>query len=102
MHREYLDKVLKLLAEESGFRPAGWSAQEISEFRILVQCARAARLDTDLRNTRMLRIEPDDAGDPSKGRAALSSGRVVNLTFKNHSSQCTVVFELLIAEVENP
>lgn len=100
MHREYMDQVLKLLAEESGVRPAGWSAQEVSEFRILVQCARAARLDTDLRNTRMLRIEPDDA-DPSKGRTALSSGRVLNLTFKNHSSQCTVVFELRIAEVEN-
>lgn len=101
MHREYMDQVLKLLAEESGFRPAGWSAQEVSEFRILVQCARAARLDTDLRNTRMLRIEPDDA-DPDKGRTALSSGRVLNLTFKNHSSQYTVVFELRIAEVENP
>lgn len=100
MHREYVDQVLKLLAEESGFRPPGWSAQEISEFRILVQCARAARLDTDLRNTRMLRIK-SDVGDPSKGRAALSSGRVLNLTFKNHSSHCTVVFELLVAEAEN-
>jgi len=102
MHREYMDQVLKLLAEESAFRPVGWSAQEVSEFRILVQCARAARLDTDLRNTRMLRIVPDDAGDSSKGRATLSSGRVLNLTFKNHSSQCTVVFELLITEVETP
>ena len=102
MDREYVDGVLHGLATDPGCRPDGWSDREILDFRVLVQCARAARLDTDLRNSRMLRIEPDGAGDPNKARATLSSGRVIDLTFKNTESHGAVAFELLTAEMETP
>jgi hypothetical protein len=100
--REYMDEELHRLATEPGFRPEGWSSEEVSDFRVLVQCARAARLDTDLRNSHMLRIEPDATGDPNRAKATLRSGRVINLTFKNTESHGAVVFELLIAEMETP
>jgi hypothetical protein len=99
--REYMDEELHRLATDSGFRPDGWSFQEISDFRVLVQCARAARLDTDLRNSRMLRMEPD-AADLNKARATLSSGRVIDVTFKNTESDGAVVFELLTVDKEAP
>lgn len=102
MDREYLDDELRRLATDPGFRLPGWSAQEVSDFRVLVQCTRAARLHGDLRNTRMLRITPDGAGDPNKARATLSSGRVISMTFKNTDSHGVVVFELLRAEMETP
>lgn len=102
MDREYLDEELLRLATDPEVRLEGWSAREVSDFRVLVQCARAARLDTDLRNSRMLRIEPDGAGDPNRARATLSSGRVLDLTFKDTESQGAVVFELLTAESETP
>jgi hypothetical protein len=100
--REYMDEELHRLATDPGFRPEGWRPREVSDFRVLVQCARAARLDTDLRNSHMLRIEPDGTGDPNRAQATLSSGRVINLTFKNSESHGAVVFELLIAEMETP
>jgi hypothetical protein len=100
--REYTDEDLHRLATDPACRPDGWSSREISDFRVLVQCARAARLDSDLRNSRMLRIEPDGAGDPSRARATLSSGRVIELTFKNAGSHSAVVFELVTAETETP
>lgn len=100
--REYMDEELHRLATDPGCRPEGWSDREVSDFRVLVQCSRAARLDTDLRNSRMLRIELDGAGDPNRVRATLSSGRVIDLTFKNTESHGAVVFELLTAEMETP
>lgn len=100
VEREYLDEELRRLATEPEFRPAGWSIQEVREFRRLVQCARAAYIEDDLRNMRLLRIEPDDSGDPTRARATLSSGRVVDLTFKNFESYGAVVFEVLTAEME--
>ena len=63
MEREYLDEQLRRLATEPQFRLAGWSGQEIREFRRLVQCARAANVEDDLRNMRVLRIELYDSGD---------------------------------------
>lgn len=98
--REYLDEELRRLATERGFRPTGWSDRDISEFCRLVQCARAAYVDTDLRNMRVLRIEPDDSGDPNRARATLSSGRKIDLRFKNSESHRAVVFELLTPEME--
>jgi hypothetical protein len=100
MDREYMDEVLLRLATIANSRAAGWGDQEISDFRVLVQCARAAQVDTDLRNWHMLRIEPDETGDPNKARAILSSGRLIGLTFKNTESHGAVVFELLTAERE--
>lgn len=96
-----MDEELHRLATDSGFRPEGWSPQEISDFRVLVQCARAARLNSDLRNSRMLRVEPHGA-DSGKARATLSSGRLIDLTFKNTESHGAVVFELVTAEMEAP
>ena len=100
MEREYLDEDLRRLASEPGFQPGGWAVQEISEFHRLVQCARAAYVDTDLRNMRMLRIEPDESGDPSRAHATLRSGRIIDLTFKNAENQGAVVFGFLTPEME--
>jgi hypothetical protein len=100
MQREYLDENLRRLAAEPGFEPAGWDAREISEFHRLVQCARAAYVATDLRNMRILRIEPDEPGGSNRARVALSSGREIALTFKNAESQGVVVFGSLTPETE--
>ena len=100
MEREYLDEDLRRLATEPGFQPAGWGVSELAEFHRLVQCARAAYLDTDLRNMRVLRIKPDASGDPSRARATLTSGRVIDLTFKNVESEGAVVFGFLTPETE--
>lgn len=102
MEREYLDEELRRLATEPGCSPKGWSVQEISDFRVLIQCARAARIETDLRRTRMLRIESDEASDPDRAQASLSSGRLIDLTFKSSDSHGTVVFGLLTPELEAP
>ena len=99
MDREYLDEELRRLATESEYRPKGWTTREISDFHVLVQCARAARLDRDLRNMRMLRIESDGT-DPTRARAPLSSGRVIDLTFKDADNHGVVVFDLLTAEMD--
>ncbi len=101
VEREYLDEELRRLATEPGFRPLGWSARDISDFHRLVQCARAAYVEADLRNMRVLRIEPDDSGDPNRAQAPLSSGRVIDLAFKNPDIHGAVVFGLLTPEMES-
>lgn len=100
VEREYLDETLRRLATEPDFRPTSWGAQEIAELHRLVQCARAAYIDTDLRNMRVLRISPDANGMPNRARATLSSGREIGVTFKNSDSYGAVVFELLTPEME--
>lgn len=102
MEREYLDEDLRRLAAEPEFRPAGWSEQDARAFRRFVQCARAAHIDDDLRNMRLLRIEPDNSGDPSRARATLSSGREIDLTFKNTDSHGVVVIGALRPETGTP
>lgn len=101
MDREYLDGALRRLVTDPGFQPEGWTHTEVKEYRRLVQCARAAKVDTDLRNMRMLRIEMQ-ADDPTRGRATLNSGRVIGLTFKSSAGHLTVVFELLPRETDKP
>ncbi|MEV0623572.1 hypothetical protein AB0I81_60365 [Nonomuraea sp. NPDC050404] len=100
VQREYLDEDLRRLATERGFQPAGWDVQEIADFHRLLQCARAAHVDTDLRNMRTLRIKPDEFGDPSRAQATLRSGRVIGLTFKIAERQGAVVFGTLTPETE--
>jgi len=100
MEREYLDEDLRRLATEPGFEPAGWFAREILDFHRLVQCARAAYVAADLRNMRVLRIESQEPDDPTRARATLSSGRVIDLTFKNAESQGAVVFGFLTPGME--
>ncbi|MFL6137447.1 MAG: hypothetical protein ACJ74O_06570 [Frankiaceae bacterium] len=99
MDREYLDVALSRLVEDDAYRPEGWSHAEAKEYRRLDYCARAAKIQTDLRNLRMLRVEPH-GDDPAKARATLSSGRVIGLNFK--SVEGPVVFELLSPETETP
>lgn len=98
--REYLDEVLSRLVKDAGFQPEGWTHTEVKEYRRLVQGAHAAKVDTDLRNMRLLRIEPH-ADDPAKARATLSSGRVIGLTFKSSGGHVAVVLELLPPETDN-
>lgn len=99
VEREYLDEELRRVATELEFRPAGWDDMEVRRFRRLVQCARAARFVDDLRNMRLLRIQPDGSGDPSRARATLSSRRAIELTFKNADSHGVVVLGLLPPEM---
>ena len=100
VEQDYLDEGLRRLATDPGFRPAGWSDREIREFHRLIQCVRAAYVETDLRNMRSLRIEPDHSGDPTRARATLSSGRVIDLTFKISDNHGAVVFGVLAVEME--
>jgi hypothetical protein len=99
--REYLDGALSRLVTDAGFQPKGCTHTEVKEYRRLVQGARAAKVDTDLRNMRLLRIEPH-ADDHAKARATLSSGRVIGLTFKSSGGHVTVVLELVPPETGNP
>jgi hypothetical protein len=99
--REYLDEALNRLATDPGYQPKGWSHTEVADFRLLVQCARAAKVVADLRNLRVLRIMPSDATDSSRARATVGSSRVIGLTFKNtNAGYPTVVFELLTSEMD--
>lgn len=102
MEREYMDEELRRLATDSEFRPTGWSCRELREFHRLVQCARAAHVEDDLRNMRLLQIEPDSAGDPARAHATLTSGRTIDLTFKNTDSHGVVVLGNLTPETEDP
>lgn len=90
MDRVYADVGLQRLSTDAGFRPDGWTDREISDFRDLDQCIWAAVTDTDLRNCRMLHIEPSRNGDSNAVRAELSSGRGISLTFKNTEGQGVV------------
>lgn len=100
MEQDYLDEGLRRLATDPGFRPAGWSDLEIRDFRCLIQCARAAYVETDLRNMRSLRIEPHGSGDPRRARATLGSGRVIDLTFEYSGNHVAVVFGVATVEME--
>lgn len=100
VEREYLDEELRRLATQPAFRPVGWSDRDVYEFHRLVQCARAAYVAADLRNMRALRIKSGDSDDPGTARASLSSGRTIDLSFKNSESHCVVVFELSTSETD--
>ncbi len=98
MERQYSHEDLHRLATDSAFCPRGWTAAEVTAFRLLDQCARAARLDTDLRNTRALRIGPHPCGDPDRACAALSPDRVLDLTFHGTDGHGAVSFDLKTAQ----
>jgi hypothetical protein len=95
VERQYRHEDLHSLATELDLRPDGWSPTEVADFRVLDQCARAARVDTDLRNMRMLRIGPHPAGESNRACATLSSGRVLDLTFRNTDGHWAVAFDLV-------
>ena len=94
-----MDEALSRLVKDAAYRPDGWSHSEAKEYRRLDSCARAAKIHTDLRNLRMLRIEPR-VDDPARVRATLGSGRMIGLNFK--SLEGPVVFELLPLETDTP
>lgn len=94
VERRYSDEDLHRIATELDLRPDGWSPTEVADFRVLDQCARAARADTDLRNMRMLRVGPHPLGKPNRVCATLSSGRVLDLTFRDSDGNWTVAFDL--------
>lgn len=102
MDRQYVDGVLQRLAREAEFRPAGWTAEEIRDFQLLDQCARAAKSDTDLRNMRLLRLRPRPGGNAGDVIAPLGEGRRIILAFKASDSHTTVTYELLTSETELP
>ncbi len=91
---------MRRLATDPGVRPAGWDDHEIRDFYCLIQCVRAAYVETDLRNMRLLRIEPHDSGDPTRAWATLGSDRVIDLTFKYSGNHVTVVFGVVAVEME--
>lgn len=100
MDREYLDEELRRLATDPAFRPPDWTDTDIKQFHRLVQCVRAAHVETDLRNMRLLRLQPHGSGDPRKARADLHSGRVIDLIFQDVSSYGVVVLELATRDTE--
>jgi hypothetical protein len=100
VEREYLDEGLRRLAADPEFRLEGWNDREIQDFHRLIQCVCAAYVETDLRNMRVLRIEPDSSGDPRRARATLGSSRVIDLMFKNFDGRGAVVFGVLAAQME--
>lgn len=102
MEREYLDEELRQLASDSDFRPPAWSNEDIEGFRRLIQCVHAATIEDDLRNTRFLRIQASDHGDPARAEARLPSGRQISLTFKGTDDHGTVVIGDLSAQMEPP
>jgi hypothetical protein len=80
--REYKAEALTRLATDARYHPEGWSDTEASDFRLLDQCAYAAKVDTDLRNLRILRITPNGDG-ATKARATIGARRLIGLTFKD-------------------
>jgi plasmid maintenance system killer protein len=101
LHLEYLDRALRRLACEPGFRPSGWDETEISRFRLVVQCARAAKVEGDLRALHVLRLQecPDHQPGPSSIR--LSSRRQLLLTFKSDDAPVTAVLSVMSIEASS-
>lgn len=97
MDRQYADVVLRRLVSDADFRPPGWGDREIANLRLLAQCARAATVRDDLKNTRLLGLEPLD-GDGDSVRATLGAGLEVLLTFEGAGGHDAVVFALPRAE----
>ncbi|MDV7199581.1 hypothetical protein R4172_18725 [Rhodococcus kroppenstedtii] len=100
MVQDYSNEELRRLAADRSFRPAGWSDRDIRDFHRLVQCARAAYVETDLRNMHSLRIAPHECGDPNRATATVGSGRVIDLTFRHSEDHVTVVLGVVAAEME--
>lgn len=101
MDREYLDEVLWRLATNADYRPEGWDEVEIADYGLLVQCARAARTEADLRNMRVLRLRPED-GSPEVARARVGASRQIVLRFKRSDGHAAVTLELLTAKPKAP
>jgi len=96
----FQDKVLRRLAADPGFSPEGWDEDEVRHFRLVAQCAQAAQVADDLRETRILRIRPHANGQPGTSSIQLSPGRRLLLAFGADNTSPTVVFSVLSMEME--
>lgn len=101
MDLEYLDEALRRLATDADYRPEGWDDVEIADYRLLVQCARAARAEVDLRNMRVLRLRAED-GSLEVARACLGVSREIVLRFKSSNGHAAVAIELPTTEPKAP
>jgi len=101
LHLEFMDHALRRLVREAGFRPSGWDEEEISHFRLVAQCAQAAKVESDLNALRVLRLEacPDDQPGPSSIR--LSSRQRLLVTFKSDDAPVTAVFSVMSVEASS-
>jgi hypothetical protein len=100
LHIRYEDQILRRLATEPAFTPEGWDEPEISNFRLVAQCAQAAQVPDDLHATRALRIRPHADGQPGTWFVQLSPGRRLLLAFGTDTTSPTVMFSVLSMEME--
>jgi plasmid maintenance system killer protein len=107
MHLDFLDGTLRRLAVEEGFLPAGWAEAEICHFRLVAQCAQAAKVEGDLHATRILRLQACHDGEPGTWSVQLSARRRLAIAFKTEGTSATAVFsvsppEVVSKETEEP
>jgi hypothetical protein len=100
LHLRFQDEVLRRLAADPSFRPEGWDEAEIRHFRLVAQCAQAAQIADDLRETRILRVRPPTDHQPDFSSIQLSPGRRLLLAFGTDSTSLTATFSVLSMEME--
>lgn len=100
MHLDFLDGALRRLAAEAVYRPEGWDVAEVRLFRLVAQCAQAAKVADDLHAMRILRIQSRADDPPGTSSIQLSPRRRLLLTFKNDDTPATTVFSVLPKEME--
>ena len=83
MHLDFVDETLRRLAFDETFLPAGWGDEEICHFRLVAQCVQAAEAESDVRATRVLRLQACHDGEPGMPSVQLSAHRRLLLVFKN-------------------
>ena len=102
MQREFLDEVLRRLATEPDSVAPGWEPAEIRHLRLLVQCAHAAVLATDMLNMRQLRLLPSLGDGANAWTVRLSARHTLTLRFKTDNTPMAVVFEISSPETGAP
>jgi plasmid maintenance system killer protein len=98
LHLDFLDETLRRLAAEPAYRPEGWDVAEVRHFRLVAQCAQAAKVTGDLSAMRILRIQSHPDDPPGTSSIWLSSCRRLLLTFKDDDTPATAVFSALPME----
>ena len=92
---DFLDEALRRLTAEPGYCLEGWDVAEVRHFRLVAQCARAAKAADDLRAMRILRIQSHADDPPGASSIQLSPRRRLLLTFKSDDTPSTAVFSIL-------
>ena len=84
------------LAADHGFRPPGWDAAECRHFRLVAQCAQAAKGVGDLHAMRVLRIQSREGGIlAGTSSVVLIARRCLILTFKDGGTRVALSVESL-------